>query len=114
MYASGRWDGFWVQEYYGRQPMRAFELHFSAGRVSGAGRDMVGPFTVAGDYDPATGAVRLVKQYRDKHAVLYVGHPDGEGSIAGTWSIGENYRGSFLLRPVLPKPTGDEPIQEIG
>ncbi|MBM3983217.1 MAG: hypothetical protein FJ304_23690 [Planctomycetes bacterium] len=113
MYPSGRWDGFWVQEQYGRQSMRAFELHFSAGRVTGAGRDTVGPFTVDGAYDATTGAVRLVKQYTGKHAVLYAGHPDGEGSIAGTWTIGEHHRGSFLLRPVLAKPTGDEPIQEI-
>lgn len=114
MYPSGRWDGFWVQEVWGRQPMSAFALRFADGAVSGEGRDVVGPFTFEGEYDTRTGAVRMVKQYTGKHAVLYLGQPDGEGSIQGTWHIGDWHRGSFLMRPVLRKPTGDEPIQEIG
>ena len=71
-------------------------------------------FTFSGTYDLTTGEVRMVKQYVGKHMVLYVGQPDGEGSIAGTWSIGHLDSGSFLLRPVIQKPSGDEPIQEIG
>ena len=114
MYPSGRWDGFWVQTVYGRQPMRTFTLRFAEGKVSGEGRDVIGRFTFSGIYNETTGAVRLVKQYVGKHAVLYVGQPDGEGSILGTWSIGPYCSGSFLLRPVTQKPTGDEPIQEIG
>jgi hypothetical protein len=114
MYPSGRWDGFWVQEYFGRQPMTPFSLRFADGVVTGEGRDVIGRFTFAGEYDQTTGAVRLVKQYLGKHRVLYVGHPDGEGSIQGTWSIGEYCRGPFLLRPRIAKPKGDEPIQEIG
>lgn len=114
MYPSGRWDGFWVQEPWGRQAMTPFTLHFADGRVSGAGRDMVGRFTFSGEYDEATGAVRMVKQYLGRHAVLYVGRPDGEGGIPGTWAIGGLTSGSFLIRPRLQKPTGDEPIHEIG
>ncbi len=114
MYPSGRWDGFWVHPVVGRGPMSPLTLRFAAGRVSGEGRDAVGPFTFDGEYDETTGAVRLVKQYLGKHAVLYVGHPDGEGSIAGTWSIGRFGSGPFLLRPALRKPTGAEPIQDIG
>ncbi len=114
MYPSGRWDGFWMQEHWGRQPMTPFTLHFADGCVSGAGRDVVGPFTFEGTCDPRTGAVRMVKQYVGRHRVLYVGEPDGEGSIQGTWSIGEHNTGTFLLRPRLAKPTGDEPIHEIG
>ena len=88
MYPSGRWDGFWVQSHCGRQAMSAFALRFAD-------------------------AVRLVKQYIGKHQVLYVGQPDGEGSIAGTWYlVGDS--GPFLMRPVVAKPSGDEPIQEIG
>jgi hypothetical protein len=56
----------------------------------------------------------MVKQYLGKHRVLYVGDSDGEGSIQGTWSIGDAWTGTFLLRPRLAKPTGDEPVQEIG
>jgi hypothetical protein len=114
MYPSGRWDGFWVQEYYGRQAMTPFTLKFAEGRVTGQGKDMVGRFTFSGLYDEATGTVRMVKQYIGKHQVLYVGQPDGEGSIQGTWSIGEYCKGPFLLRPMMQKPRGDEPIQEIG
>lgn len=113
MYPSGRWDGFWVQKEFGRQAMTPFFLHFANGNVTGEGRDVVGPFTFSGIYDEATGTIRLVKQYRGRHRVLYVGQPDGEGSIQGTWRIDDQYTGPFLLRPMLAKPTGDEPIQEI-
>jgi hypothetical protein len=114
MYPSGQWDGFWVQQQWGRQRMTPFSLHFAAGKVTGEGKDIVGRFTISGTYDEGTGVVRLVKQYVGKHQVLYVGRPDGEGSIHGTWSIGPDWTGPFSLRPTLAKPTGDEPIQEIG
>ena len=117
MYPSGRWEGFWVQDGFGRQPMRAFELHFANGSISGGGIDVVGRFTFSGAYDVQTGRVLMVKQYLGKHAVQYTGNPDGEGSIQGTWVIdlrGTRLTGSFLLRPVLRRPTGDEPIQEVG
>src|SRR5688572_13117077 len=78
MYPSGRWDGFWVQQHLGRQTMTPFTLTFEEGRVSGSGRDVVGRFTFSGEYDEATGRVRMVKQYLGKHRVLYVGQPDGE------------------------------------
>ena len=113
MYPSGRWDGFWFQSRWGRQSMTAFTLRFVEGKVSGEGRDVVGRFTFSGIYNETTGAVRLVKQYVGRHMVLYTGQPDGEGSIQGTWTIGPHDSGSFLLRPVTPKLTGDEPIQEI-
>lgn len=114
MYPSGAWEGFWQQEYYGRQSMREFTLTFADGRISGGGGDIVGRFTFAGTYDTASGRVRMVKQYLGKHAVFYEGHPDGEGCIAGTWTIADTLTGSFLLRPVIRRPRGDEPIQEIG
>jgi hypothetical protein len=117
VYPSGRWEGFWVQEYYGRQPMRAFELHFADGNITGGGKDIIGRFTFSGAFDAKSGRVLMVKQYLGKHAVRYVGDPDGEGSIQGTWEITSNSgrnTGTFLLRPVLNRPTGDEPIQTIG
>jgi hypothetical protein len=117
MYPSGRWEGFWVQEHYGRQPMREFELRFADGNVTGNGKDIVGRFTFTGAYDVNDGRVLMVKQYIGKHAVRYAGEPDGEGSIQGTWEItflGVNSTGTFLLRPVVKRPTGDEPISEIG
>lgn len=117
MYPSGVWRGFWQQAVFGRQPMAAFELHFRDGEVTGRGTDIVGRFVFTGEYDARTGAVRLVKQYVGKHRVVYAGLPDGEGCIGGTWTITEfglTTTGPFLLKPDLPRPTGDEPITEIG
>jgi hypothetical protein len=118
MYPSGVWAGFWEQDVLGRQPMNEFELHFRPdGTIRGHGRDVVGRFTFSGDYHLQSGRVELVKQYLGKHQVVYVGHPDGEGSILGTWTISFlgllETRGSFALKPVLKKPTGEEPIHEI-
>jgi hypothetical protein len=112
MFPSGVWQGFWVQASFGRQPMEGFRLDFRNGLITGQGRDVVGRFTFAGRYDERTGHVRMVKRYA-AHQVEYDGMPDGEGSIAGTWRIGDAYSGPFLLRPSLPRPRGDEPIQEI-
>lgn len=114
MYPSGRWEGFWAHRDGFRGPMSPLALRFADGAVSGEGADMVGPFTFGGEYDAATGEVQMVKQYLGRHRVLYVGRSDGEGCIQGTWHIGSLGSGSFLLRPVLPRPTGNEPIQEIG
>ena len=114
MYPSGKWEGFWVQELWGRQSMRGFELRFRDGEITGGGRDVVGVFQFAGTYDATTGRVVMVKQYLGKHRVMYDGMPDGVGSIAGTWSMGDSWRGSFLIRPVVPKPTGDEPIHDLS
>jgi hypothetical protein len=117
MYPSGRWEGFWVQEYFGRQPMREFELCFANGNISGGGKDIIGRFSFSGAYDTRTGRVLMVKQYVGKHAVRYSGEPDGEGSIQGTWEItdlGVSSTGTFLLRPVVKRPTEDEPILSIG
>ncbi|MBA4188514.1 MAG: hypothetical protein C0467_10960 [Planctomycetaceae bacterium] len=113
MYPSGRWDGFWVQDHIGRRAMTPFYLHFASGQVTGEGKDVIGLFTFSGTFDETTGHIRLMKQYIGKHQVLYVGQPDGEGSIAGKWSIGEFHTGPFLLRPALAKPAGNEPIAEI-
>ncbi len=112
MYPSGRWDGFWVQAGWGRQPMTPFTLRFDGGRITGEGVDVIGPFTFAGTVDAGTGRVRRVKQYLGAHTVVYVGEPDGEGAILGTWAVG-GVKGPFGLKPVLGRPTGDEPIREI-
>lgn len=121
MYPSGSWRGFWQQDGWGRQPMAAFRLRFCrSGEVTGGGTDVIGPFTIAGECDPRTGEVALLKMYRGKHTVEYVGRPDGEGCIGGEWVVNETIaggtyacRGPFLLKPDLPPPAGDEPIREI-
>lgn len=114
MYPSGEWEGFWVQSCWGRQPMEAFTLRFAAGQITGKGSDVIAAFTFRGTYDERTGAVVMVKQYLGRHQVTYRGQSDGEGCIQGTWHIGEHHSGPFLIRPVLRRARGDEPIQEIG
>jgi hypothetical protein len=113
MYPSGIWRGFWEQPRYGRQAMQDFRLAFHDGAIEGRGTDLIGRFVFRGEFDTNTGRVRMVKQYLGKHQVLYEGGPDGEGSIAGTWSIDESWTGPFLMQPVLLRPTGDEPIHEV-
>lgn len=117
MFPSGVWEGFWEQEGHGKQPMTQFELHFRPdGTIHGHGRDIVGRFTFAGDFDTRTGKVEMVKQYLGAHQVHYLGRPDGEGCILGTWTIDMPHfhdTGAFALKPALKKPTGNEPIHEI-
>lgn len=117
MYPSGVWIGFWEQQWHGRQPMKEFELQFRPdGCISGHGVDVVGRFVFDGEWDPKSGLVEMTKQYLKKHRVHYVGRPDGEGSITGTWTIDEGWfrdTGPFGLSPHLARPSGDEPIQEI-
>ncbi len=113
MYPSGQWEGFWFQEAHGKQRMTAFTLWFTNGEITGDGSDVIGGFTFTGGYDIDNGELVMMKQYVGKHRVLYRGKPDGEGCIAGTWSIGGNSTGPFMLKPVLQRPHGGEPIEEI-
>jgi hypothetical protein len=71
-------------------------LRFAGGTVQGEGRDVIGAFTFAGNYDEA-GRVVMVKQYIGAHRVLYTGTYDGEGTIHGRWSIGAIWTGPFAL-----------------
>jgi hypothetical protein len=87
-------------------------LRFEGGRITGEGRDVVGPFTFAGEYDDR-GAIRMVKQYLGRHRVLYQGTYDGEGTVFGRWSIPPLWSGSFALSPVLGKPPEEMPIEDL-
>ncbi len=95
--------------------MRAMELQFLPdGMVRGAGTDMVGWFTMVGAWDRQTGRIHLVKKYLGQHEVIYVGEPDGEGCICGTWTIGAEQSGPFRLWPVIRRPPSDTPIQDLS
>jgi hypothetical protein len=113
MYPSGAWQGFWVQERWGRQEMTPFSLEFAGSEVTGKGKDVIGRFTFSGQCDERTGKVRLIKQYIGKHRILYLGEPDGEGSIHGEWIFSETHRGPFVMRPSQLRAQGNEPIQEM-
>ncbi len=112
MYPSGTWRGYWDQEIFGRQPMGPLVLRFHDGIIEGEGRDVIGPFTFEGEYDPQ-GAIRMVKQYLGRHQVLYQGTYDGEGTIFGQWQIPPFWSGSFALSPVVGKAPADAPIEEL-
>jgi hypothetical protein len=111
MFPSGNWRGYWEQSLWGQQPMDNLVLRFSAGRVEGEGRDVIGAFTFSGEYDER-GTIRLVKQYLNAHQVLYVGEYDGEGTIHGRWSIPPHWSGKFALSPIWPS-LADAPIQDL-
>jgi hypothetical protein len=112
MFPSGAWRGYWEQPKFGRQLMEALTLRFADGRIDGEGRDCIGVFTFEGEYD-AEGSVELVKQYLAKHAVLYLGRYDGEGTIFGRWTIGNLWWGPFALSPVDFEVAADTPILTI-
>jgi hypothetical protein len=92
--------------------MHGLTLRFADGVVEGEGRDIIGRFTFRGNYDDR-GAVRMVKQYLGRHAVLYQGIYDGEGTIFGQWSIGEANRGFFALSPAGVRGDPEAPIEEL-
>jgi hypothetical protein len=114
MFPSGRWAGYWEQSLWGRQPMTEFTLVFDPdGTIRGEGRDVIGAFTFTGTWD-RRGTVRMVKQYIKKHRVLYEGVHQGEGLIAGRWSIGEHWYGPFALQPVSARADPDAPVADIN
>ena len=93
--------------------MNDFTLRLADGVVDGEGRDVIGRFTFRGTCDDQ-GNVVLVKQYLGRHRVLYRGSYDGEGTIHGTWSIGDLWKGPFALSPVRASATPDLRIQDIS
>ncbi len=111
MFLSGRYRGHWDQSVFGRQAMTDLVLHFEDGHITGAGEDVVGKFRFSGTYDQA-GNIVMVKQYLDRHQVVYVGRYDGEGTIHGTWEIPPLWRGTFALTPE-PRDVADLPIQDL-
>lgn len=111
MTLSGRYRGYWEQPNFGRQPMTDLVLHFEDCVISGVGEDVVGEFHFLGSYD-TQGNLVLVKKYHGKHEVRYVGHYDGEGTIHGTWYIGELWSGPFALT-AEPRDVADLPIIDL-
>jgi hypothetical protein len=75
-------------------------LNFTAGRVTGGGHDLIGPFRIRGAYSDFDGSVSFVKRYVS-HPVDYQGKWDGQ-MIYGTWTI-ENWlfedEGEFEIWP---------------
>ncbi len=110
-FPDGPWIGFFLQLWLPGRHETTVEFRCSEGRITGEGTDWVGPFTVDGWFDPATGDCGWTKQYLGKHAVLYRGVSDHHG-IWGVWEINRWSglyvdRGGFHLWPQALGPSED-------
>ncbi len=105
--------GWWQQNGYGRQSMDELKLDFVGPTIVGEGHDIIAQFTMTGKIR-ADGSVEILKQYRNRHSVLYVGHYDGEGTMCGKWDI-SGYQGhwsiNFSKQNIV---VTDDQIQELG
>src|SRR5262249_125978 len=111
MALSGRWQGYWEAEGWGRRPMR-LTLRFDEGRIEGEGDDCIGPFTFRGHYD-AQGNVSMVKQYIGQHRLSYQGTYDGEGTIFGRWVYSPSWTGAFAMRLEEAEPEGEAILETL-
>lgn len=117
-FPSGKWVGYFLQkEIPGKHAMELF-LTFSAGTLTGEGRDLVGDFLLRGTYQLADGRCWWTKRYLGKHDVLYEGYNEGKG-IWGTWEIapeanlGIQLKGGFHIWPEgMEGPTGSSLKEE--
>jgi hypothetical protein len=85
-FPSGRWTGFYLQYWLPGRHTTKLELTAAEGQLRATGHDLVGPYTMDGSYDLATGRCEWIKQYVGKHRVTYRGINDGHG-IWGVWEI---------------------------
>ncbi len=105
-------SGWWQQNGYGRQSMNDLRLDFRGPTIYGEGKDIIASFTLSGKVRP-DGSVELLKQYRNRHSVLYVGTYDGEGTLCGKWDI-SGYQGNWSIRLAKAGSSAeDDDIQEI-
>lgn len=102
-------EGWWEQEWYGRQPMTGLQLTIEGSELRGSGWDMVGPFTLQGQIQG--NLVAIIKQYLGQHRVEYYGHYDGEGVLAGEWRI-PPFAGRWSISLTPAQRVGDD-IQEL-
>lgn len=97
-FPSGPWEGYFLQRRLRATKGRMeLDLTFRDGRITGAGRDGVGAFTIAGRYDTADGVCHWTKSY-PFHDVRYRGFAEGKG-IWGTWEIPPLDRDGFHIWP---------------
>jgi len=98
--ASGPWCGYYIQ--LAAEHRMEFTLEVVGEAFSGEGSDIVGPFTLSGEFT-AGGSVEIRKQYR-RYLVRYVGRFESD-AVAGKWHLSGG-SGKFRLwprrQPVLP------------
>ena len=86
-------------------------MSVSGSQVSGSGTDLIAPFTLQGRIRD-DGTLEMIKQYQNRHSVLYVGLYDGEGHFYGTWDI-DGYQGKWAIRFLAADHADPKDIQEI-
>ncbi len=91
-----RCEGWWEQDWFGRQPMTNLFLTFDKRRIQGSGSDLIGPFVLSGIISE-DGRVVIQKRYIERHRVDYLGVYDGEGLMSGEWRLGD-CRGRWLIK----------------
>lgn len=106
-----RCEGWWEQDYFGRQEMDDLRIAFDGRKLRGAGVDVVGAFTLEGTVSEA-GAVAIVKQYVGRHQVDYFGRSDGEGTFSGVWRIGE-LGGRWTIKIGRLESSSSAPIHDL-
>jgi hypothetical protein len=114
-FPSGKWVGFFIDRRVPGRHQMEMTLSFSAGRLTGSGRDRAGNFTFSGTYNTADGKCEWVKQYVKAHLVTYRGFNEGKG-IWGTWELqyqGIVSTGGFHIWPEgMADPTQPELEEE--
>lgn len=101
---SGAWSGYYVQ--MGAEHRMELTIAFEGPQLTGAGRDIVGPFTISGELEK--GFVHFTKWY-PHHSVDYSGRFDGD-QMQGRWTI-LPVTSSFRLWPhrgPVPRPMEGE------
>lgn len=117
LFPSGPWTGFFLDRRLPGKHQMELRLTFASGRMTGNGRDRIGPFIISGRYDTGDGRCAWTKQYVGAHAVHYAGFNEGKG-IWGTWEI-DGEKGGFHIWPEgMADPTvqhlseeADEPVE---
>jgi len=97
-FPSGPWTGFYTYQVLTAKYRTDLILSFSHGQMTGEGLDNVGPFVIAGRYDPSSKECYWTKSYVGAHDVAYTGFGEGKG-IWGTWEIPDVHRGGFHIWP---------------
>lgn len=115
LFPSGDWVGFYTYHGGPRRYLMDVRFTFAHGRISAAGADGIGEFSITGSYDEATRECGWTKRYLGAHAVPYRGFREGKG-IWGTWDLG-GAAGGFHLWPIglggdVERRTEAEPLAE--
>ena len=96
-FPSGKWVGFFLDRRLPGKHQMEMALTFAAGKMTGSGRDRVGPFTFDGTYNVIDGKCEWVKAYVGSHSINYRGFNEGKG-IWGTWDY-STVTGGFHIWP---------------